>query len=88
MFPCLCDRGLRPASTAKTVAAVVKGRLENRFQHLQNRLLHPPVYHLGNTKSPFAAAGFGYPNPPDVTGTVTPLQQLAAQSRQQFFALR
>jgi hypothetical protein len=48
MFPRLRYRGLRPASTAEAVAAVVKGRLENRFQHLQNRLLHPPVYHIGN----------------------------------------
>ena len=88
MFPRLRYRRLRPASPAEAVAAVVKGRLKDRFQHLQNRLLHPPVYHIGNPHSPRATAGLGYPNPPEVAGTVTPLQPLTTQLWQQFFALR
>ena len=78
----LVDGGLSTSAWTKTMTARVKCRLEDGLQHLENRLLHPAVDDIRDTQPPLPTAGFGNPNPADVSGSVGPRQQFTSQVRQ------
>jgi hypothetical protein len=75
------DRRGGAAVAAKTVAARMEGRLEDRLQNLDHGLLRHPVHHVGNAEVPPPAAGFGDGDPTDRTEPVAfPQQRLAKAS--------
>ena len=51
------------APSSEAVAARMEGRLEDRLQHLEHRLLSHPVHHVGNAEVPLPAAGLGDTRP-------------------------
>ena len=55
---------VRPASRSKAVAGCRKGWVQQRFQHLQERLLHEPVDDCRDAQLSHPAARFGDLRPP------------------------
>jgi hypothetical protein len=53
---CFGDGGVSPALRAEAVTAGMEGRLEDRLQDLEHRLLNHPVHDVRNAQSPLPAA--------------------------------
>ena len=75
------DRRRSAPPASKAVAARMKGRLEDRLQHLKHGLLRLPVHHVGNAEVPPPAAGLGDEHPANLAGPrAFPQQRLAKAS--------
>ena len=77
---CFGDGGVSPALWAEPVTAGVEGRLEDRLQDLEHRLLNHPVHDVRNAQPPLPASGLRQPDPADVAGPVAFRQQITAQT--------
>jgi hypothetical protein len=71
----------------KSMAAVVETRLKDWLQHLVHRLLNQAVDDIRDAEAALASAGFGDPNPPNISRAILPRQQRMSQPGQQPMAL-
>ena len=77
---CFGDGGVSPALQAEAVTAGMEGRLEDRLQDLEHRLLNHPVHDVRNAQSPLPASGLWQPDPADIAGPMASRQQIPAQT--------
>ena len=67
------------AVRAEAVTAVVKGRLEDRLQYLEDRLLNRPVDHVWNAEPPLSAPRLRQPDTANIARPIAFRQQVSAQ---------
>src|SRR5713101_5160273 len=75
----LGDGRVTAAPRAETMARWVKGRFPVRAEHLQHRLLNPPVDHIGNTKAALAASWLRNPDPANHPRAIGSVEQVTAK---------
>src|ERR1019366_4574139 len=73
---CFGNGGVGAAVWPEPVTAGMKGRVEDRFQYLEDRLLNRPINNIRNTQSPLPTSGLRQPHPANVARLVAFRQQL------------
>src|SRR5712691_2894163 len=63
------------------MARWVKGRFPVRAEHVQHRLLNPPVDHVGNAKATLAASWLRNPDPANHPRAIGSVEQVTAKHR-------
>src|SRR5271167_1504787 len=74
------DGGMSAALGAEPVTAGVEGRLEDRLQDLEHRLLNHPIHDVRDAQPSLPAAWLWQPDAADFAGPVASLQQVSAQT--------
>ena len=79
VFLGLLQRVVRAAAGPEAVAGIREGRVQQRFQHLQDRLLHQPVHHRRDAQLSHPAAGLGDFHPAHRLRLIRSVQQRCDQ---------
>src|SRR5216683_2901105 len=75
------DGRVTAAPRSETMARWVKGRFPVRAEHVQHRLLNPPVDHVGNAKATLAASWLRNPDPANHPRAIGSVEQVTAKHR-------
>src|SRR6266851_570226 len=77
----LGDGRVTAAPWSEAMARWVKGRFPVRAEHVQHRLLNPPVDHVGNAKATLAASWLRNPDPANHPRAIGSVEQVTAKHR-------
>src|SRR5271170_354254 len=80
---CFGDGGMSAALGAEAVTAGVEGRLEDRLQDLEHRLLNHPIHDVRDAEPSLSAPWLWQPDAADFAGPVASLLQVSAQTGDQ-----
>src|SRR5277367_4342560 len=80
---CFSDGGMSAALGAEAVTAGVEGRLEDRLQDLEHRLLNHPIHDVRDAEPSLSAPWLWQPDAADFAGPVASLLQVSAQTGDQ-----
>src|SRR5208283_4376197 len=77
---CFSNGGVSAAVGSEPMTAGMKGRVEDRLQYLEDRLLNRPVNYVRNAQPPLPASGLRQPDPANLAGPIAFRQQVTAQA--------